>query len=95
MQYKAIPTFHETAGYGEFRQVLSPRWYLAVRDGFSTANAGGNTQVLETAAGFRPNRFQLIKAGYEYEHYSVGNQRHNNTLAIQLITTIHKSVSRN
>ena len=94
MPYKAIPTFHETAGYGEFRQVLSPRWYAAVRGGFSTANAGGNTQVLETAAGFRPGRFQLIKAGYQYEHYSLGNQRNNNTFAVQFITTIHKSIGR-
>ena len=94
MPYKAIPTFHETAGYAEFRQVLSPRWYAAVRGGFSTANAGGNAQILETTAGFRPGRSQLIKAGYQYEHYSVGNQRNNNIFAVQFITTIHKAIGR-
>lgn len=51
-------------------------------------------QTLETATGFRPNRFQLIKIGYEYEHYSVGAEHNDNTLAIQFITTLHRSVGR-
>jgi hypothetical protein len=94
MPYKAIPTFRESAGYGELKQVLSPRWYIAVRNGFSSANASGNQQTLETATGFRPNRLQLIKVGYEYEHYSVGAEHNDNTLAIQFITTLHRSVGR-
>jgi hypothetical protein len=94
MPYRAIPTFRETAGYGEIKQVLNARWYLAVRPGFSSANASGDQQTLETAAGFRPNRLQLIKVGYEYEHYSTGTQRDDNTLAFQLVTTLHKSVGR-
>jgi hypothetical protein len=94
MPYKAIPTFRESAGYGELKQVLNPRWYIAVRDSFSSANASGNQQTLETAVGFRPDRLQLIKISYEYEHYSTGTPRNDNTLAIQFITTLHRSVGR-
>ena len=75
MPYKAIPDFRESTGYGEIKQGLSPRWYVAVRSGFSSANASGEEQILETSAGFRPNRLQLIKIGYEYDHYSTGAQR--------------------
>jgi len=91
MPYKAIPTFRESTGYAELKQVLSPRWYLAVRNGYSTANASGKHQTLEAAAAFRPNRFQLIKFGYENEHYSKGSGRNDNTLAIQIITSLHHS----
>ena len=91
MSYDASPTFRETAGYGELKQVLNPRWYVAERDGFSTANEGGNALSLETAAGFRPNRFQLIKVGYEYKHHSSGAAPNDNVLALQLVTTFHES----
>jgi hypothetical protein len=94
MPYTAVPTFRETAGYGELKQVLSPRWYVAARNGYSTNSASGNQQTLETAVGFRPNRLQLIKIGYEYEHYSTGADPNDNTLAVQFITTLHRSVSR-
>ena len=95
MPYSVIPTFRETAGYGEFKQVVSPRWYIAVRNGYSSTNLSGNQQVLETAAGFRPNRLELIKISYEYEHYSAGSDRNDNALAFQFITTLHRSVGRN
>jgi len=91
MPYDAAPTFRETAGYGELKQVLSPRWYIAERDGFSIANEGGDALVFETAAGYRPNRFQLIKVGYEFKHYSAGTAPNDNVLAIQLVSTIHRS----
>jgi hypothetical protein len=91
MPYSTAPTFRKSTGYGEVKRVLSPRWYIAVRNGYSSANTSGKHQTLETAAGFRPNRFQLIKVDYEYEHYSLGSQRNDNTLAIQFITTLHKA----
>ena len=93
MPNTAISTFRETAGYGELKQVLSPRWYIAVRNGYSSANASGKQQTLETAAGFRPNRLQLIKISYEYEHYST-RDRNDNALAIQFVTTLHRSIGR-
>ncbi len=94
MAYHVNPTFRETVGYAELKQVLSPRWYIAERDGFSMANEGGNTLALETAAGFRPNRFQLIKVGYEFKHYSAGGTPNDNVLALQLVTTFHASAGR-
>jgi hypothetical protein len=94
MPYTLVPTFRETAGYGEIKQVLTPRWYLAVRNGYTSANAGGNVQTLETAAGFRANRLQLLKVSYEYEHYSVGDEHNDNALAIQFVTTLHRSFGR-
>ena len=95
MPYTAIPTFREVRpDTVSSSRCLSPRWYVAVRPGFSSANASGDQQTLETAAGFRPNRLQLIKVGYEYEHYSTGTQRNDNTLAFQLVTTLHKAVGR-
>jgi hypothetical protein len=94
MPYTVIPTFRETAGYGEICQVLAPRWFIAARFGASTTNATGKLQNLETSAAFRPNRFQLIKIGYELEHYGYGTHDNDQMLAIQLVTTLHKSVSR-
>jgi hypothetical protein len=94
MPYSVIPTFRESAGYVEFVQVLSPRWYLAARGGFSDSNASGNARNIETAAGFRPNRHQLVKISYEFEHYSAGPYPHANTLAMQLVTTFHAAAGR-
>ncbi len=94
MSYDAAPTFRETDGYGELKQVLSPRWYIAERDGISIANEGGNVLDLETAAGFRANRFQLIKAGYEFRHYSNPASPSDKIFALQLVTTIHASAGR-
>jgi hypothetical protein len=50
--------------------------------------------AIETAAGFRPNRFQLIKAGYEFRHYSSPASPSDNIFALQLVTTIHASAGR-
>jgi hypothetical protein len=60
-----------------------------------SANASGKVQSYEGAAGFRPNRFQLIKMDYELQHYSVGPYFYENTLAIQYVTTLHFSAARN
>ena len=95
MPYTVIPTFREQAGYAEARRVLSPRWYLAARAGYSAANATGKAQNFETTAGFRPDRFQIIKLGYEFEHYSTGSYRTENAVAVQIVTTFHRSVARN
>ena len=92
--YTAIPTVRESAEYVELKQVLSARWYLAGRAGFSTTTGSGKQQIIETAAGFRVNRLQLIKVSYEYGHYSTGSPQSANVLGIQLITTLHRAVGR-
>ncbi len=94
MSYTLVPTFRESAAYGELRQVLSPRWYVAVRGGFSSSNAAGKAHSVETAGGFRPNRHQLIKMSYEFEHHSTGPYHNENTLALQIVTTFHLAAGR-
>ena len=94
MPYTAIPTFRESAGYGEIRQVLSPRWFLAGRYGQSTSNAAGNERRIEASAGFRLFRFELIKAAYEVRHYSVSYKDDDHTFAVQFVTTLHAAAGR-
>ncbi len=94
MPYKLIKTFRASAGYVEARQVLSARWFVAGRLGIESNSAAGRTHVLETSAGFRANRFQLLKIGYEFEHYSSSSESNTHTLGIQFITTLHKAVGR-
>jgi hypothetical protein len=94
MKYKLIKTFRESAGYVEARQVLSARWFVASRFGIESNSAAGQTHVLETSAGFRANRFQLLKIGYEFEHYGSSSESSTHTLGIQFITTLHKAVGR-
>lgn len=94
LPYTVIPTYRETAGYADVKQVLSPRWYVAGRYGYTNANASGLTQCIESAAGYRPGRFELIKVSYEVEHYNFGTDRNDSTLGIQFVTTLHKSWGR-
>jgi hypothetical protein len=94
MPYTKIPTFRESAGYAELRQVLSPRWFVAARYGLSSSNATARTNSIEASFGYRPDRFQLLKAGYEFEHYGSGTETVSKTLGIQLITTFHVSAGR-
>jgi hypothetical protein len=95
LPYTVIPSVREWAGYLELKQVLTPRWYLAFRPGYTAANEGGDVRCWEMAAGFRPNRFQLIKIDYEIEHYTVGAPANQSTLAVQWVTTLHKTVVSN
>jgi hypothetical protein len=93
MPYTLFPNFRESAGYAELRQVLSPRWSIAGRYSLTSTNVTGRTNILETSAGLRPNRFQLLKFGYELGHTSSGSNRNNNVFALQFITTFHKSAA--
>jgi hypothetical protein len=86
--------FRESAGYIEAKQVLSPRWFLAARYGFVTTSATHRGQMFETAAGFFPNRFQIIKIGYEVKHYSASNEPDDQTYAVQFVTSLHTSIAR-
>jgi hypothetical protein len=95
MPYRAIPTFSEVATYAEVKQVLGPRWYVAARPGYTSANEGGNVRSLEAAGGFRANRHQLIKFSYEIERYSTGSERYDNTVAVQFVTTLDRAFGRN
>jgi hypothetical protein len=94
MPYTVIPDFRESAGYAEMRQVLAPRWFVAGRYSLASTNATGRTNAFETAAGYRPDRFQLLKVGYEFKHSSLNSQQDDHVLGIQFITTFQKAVGR-
>ncbi|MDP9171029.1 MAG: hypothetical protein M3N54_10465 [Acidobacteriota bacterium] len=86
--YKAIPTFRERGGYFEIKRTLHPRLYVAARAGYLSAGAFGIRRTFETVAGFRPNGIQLLKVSYEYEWASQGEYRKENTVALQLVTSL-------
>lgn len=87
LTYHAIPTLTEHAGYVEARRVLTPRWYAAVRVGYLRSNEITGHQTYETAVGFRPNRFQLIKAGYTIQQGLAIPGTQDNIFAVQLVTS--------
>jgi hypothetical protein len=94
MPHPAESSIKETAAYGEVKQVLSPRWYVATRVGVTGSRTEGNAQSIEMAAGIRPNRLQLLKFSFETEHYNTGDQQFENTFAVQLVTSLHRSYGR-
>lgn len=88
-------------GYAELKVILHPRWYAAFRPNFQTDNhavIGGvessttvfpNRQYYEVAVGFRPDRFQLLKVGYEWAEVDNGEVNHNNVFGVRFITSIN------
>jgi len=87
MDYRLIPTFTEHAGYAELRRVLNPRWYAATRISYLRASAFQGFQNYEIAAGFRPNRYQLLKFDYRFMQGAAYNGTLGNTAAIELVTS--------
>lgn len=90
--YHMMPTFKQEGGYAEVRRILHPRWYVAARTGYLSASVGGTSKAHEFAAGFRPNRHQVIKIGYQFSQSPTGR---GNTFAVQVVTTLRAiSLSR-
>ena len=87
MDYRAIRTFTQNIGYAEVRRVLSPRWYLAARAGYLRASAFPGHQAYEAVAGFRPNRYQLVKVGYQIQQGPTIRGTLGNTAAVQFVTS--------
>jgi hypothetical protein len=85
--------------YADVKTILSTRTFVAVRagldafskvrdvSGVSASHWADSHQVYEIAIGFRPNRHQLIKAGYEWVHGGEVSGTHDNVVGIQLVTT--------
>jgi hypothetical protein len=85
-----------TFGYVEAKAVVNPRLYLAARAGFQRYNHPADTlerasvsflparEVWELAAGYRFNRIQLLKFGYEW--LQTGTR--DNVIGIQFVTSI-------
>ena len=84
--YRAIPTFNENTGYAEVRRVLGPRWDIAERVGYVRSSAAAGRNVYESAVGFRPNRYQLFKVGYEIQRGPDVRGTLDNICAIQFVT---------
>ncbi|HEY6293645.1 MAG TPA: hypothetical protein VI455_18995 [Terriglobia bacterium] len=80
-------------GYAELKRIISPRWYSAVRVNYQENNkqASGfllDRQAYEVTLGFRPNRFELLKVGYEWAPLEGAPQIHDNVFGVQFITSI-------
>ena len=88
MGYRIIPTFDQKIGYMEARRVLHPRVYAAGRYGY-LRNLYNHLEVYEMAAGLRPNRYQLIKLGYQIQHNSLYPKPAEKTFTVQLVTSFH------
>lgn len=87
MTYGPAPTFHEHTGYAEVQRALHPRWYVAARIGYLSADHIGNAQSIETVAGYRPGARQIVKLSYQTTH-SADDGRPDRTLEMQFVTAI-------
>jgi hypothetical protein len=88
-------------GYLETKVVLNPRLYVACRFGyesfsdFQTINMAEpafltpNRQFAELALGYRINRAQLLKVGYQWPHLDGALNSQNNIFGVQLVTSIN------
>lgn len=87
--------------YAELKVIVRPRWYAAFRANYQIDNhavVGGvqsattvypNRQYYEVAVGFRPNRFELLKVGYEWAKVANGAVNHNNVFGVQFVTSFN------
>jgi hypothetical protein len=90
MPYHEIPPTRREGAYVEAKRVLSPRWFVAVRDGYLITSGiqRNHEEVYEIAAGYRASRYELIKWGYEIQGNSTPGQI-NSFLMVQFVTTVH------
>ena len=87
--------------YAEVKAVVNARTYLAFRAGYQRSSYvedltersyetfTHNRQSYEFAIGFRPNRWQLLKVGYEWMNEADVSGTHDNVFGIQFVTSIH------
>ena len=88
LNYHAIPTFREDAGYAEARRVLHPRWYVAARAGYLHTSYHSGGETYEASVGFRPNLHQLIKVGYSVQRNRDAGDFYS-ILGVQVVTMLH------
>jgi hypothetical protein len=91
LTYGPFPSFREHTGYVEAQRALGPRWYVASRFGYLSADYIGHVQTIEAAAGFRPATGQIVKISYETSHNQFGAFP-DRTLAVEYVTSIHPLV---
>jgi len=90
-----------SSGYAEFKATLNPRIYAAARAGLESHSRvednGGivvdrflpNRQSYEIAVGYRLNRFQTLKVGYEWLKTDGVSGTQNNVFGVQFVTSVH------
>jgi hypothetical protein len=83
--YVAISNFRQVVGYGEAQYAFHPRWYLAGRINAARSNVRPDYERYEFALGYRPNRRQLVKVGYQLAH----GQEQYGVFAVQLVTRLN------
>jgi hypothetical protein len=88
-----------TYGYAELKAILTPRLYAAGRFGLEHHNRPADPaskldvpflpakRSYEMALGFRPNRWQLVKVGYEWRLIEGFPGSQQNVLAVQYVTS--------
>jgi hypothetical protein len=86
--------------YGEVKLILTPRLFGAFRGSWQLYNRvedkngrsplpfEPDTQAYEFAIGYRPNRWQLLKTGYEWLHTTGGSEYDNNVFGVQFVTSL-------
>jgi len=87
-------------GYVEVKRTLHPRLYVATRVGYNTYSTRQtsreprpvvfqpNRQAYEFVAGFRLNRSQFLKVGYEWLHKDGVPGTRENVFGVQFVTTL-------
>ena len=96
--FRLSPT--TSVAYAEVKAVLTPRIYAALRVGDqrngrvadltqqTSESYEANVQAYEFALGYRPNRWQLLKVGYEWLRSSDVPGTRDNVLGVQLVTNV-------
>jgi hypothetical protein len=86
--YKAIPTVNRFFAYGEAKYAFHPRWYAAVRVNHGHSSVRPDEDVMEFAVGYRPNRRQLVKVGYQFVNGAPRDGAPGDVFAVQLVTNL-------
>ena len=86
--------------YGEVKVILTPRLFAAWRSSWQLYNRVDdnkgrsplpfqpNIHSYEFAVGYRPNRWQILKVGYEWLHGDGVSGSRDNVLGIQFVTSL-------
>jgi hypothetical protein len=87
--YPRLATLAAQHGYGEAKLVLTPRFYAAVRAGYQNYTyLAPDRQNYDFVVGYRPNRFQLLKVGYQWLRDRTAPGTRDDVWAVQYVTSI-------
>jgi len=88
-RYSRLATLVAQQGYGEAKVILTPRLYAAVRACYQNYTyLGPDRQNYDFVVGYRPNRFQLVKVGYQWLREQKVPGTRDDVFAVQYVTSI-------